>query len=192
MPITYSNALPTPPVISPQSRLSLGMALRGIGGVPASGASPWSDAANSLLAVPFVLEAAETTFYKAWWLNGGTVGNNTEAGIWDANYNKIVTTGSVANAGTASLPQAAAFASSATPTLPPGLYYMGIAHDSTTTGHFFRWSVATVGTALWQGLGCWKQAAITLGSLAATATPASLTNVALPTFGLITRSVFDL
>jgi hypothetical protein len=178
--------LASPPTITPACRLSLGGAIARTGaGAAASGASPWSDAANCLLACPFVLET-KTTFYKGFWVNGTAAGGNTEVGIWDSAYNKITTTGSVAGSGN-SVPQVAALA--ATTTVPPGNYYMGIAHSATTTGQLYRWAAAL--SAYWQALGCWKQASITLGSLAATATPGDMTNVAFPIFGLITRSVFD-
>lgn len=180
---------PSPPVIVPGGRLGLGCGAmtRGGFGAPASGASPWSDAANCLLAWPFVLET-QTTFYKGFWVNGsGTIGGNREVGIWDDSYNKIVTTGAIAASGT-SVPQASVFASSATPTLGPGQYYIGMACSVTTTGNQFRWPVTTIGAGIQQGLGCWKQASITLGSLAATATPGDITNIAFPVCGLITRS----
>ncbi len=179
--------LASPPIITLASRCSAGGAISRLGlGAAASGASPWSDAANCLLAFPFVIESP-TTFYKGMWVNGGSVGGNSEVGLWDASFNKIVTTGSIAGSG-ASVPQSTALSS--TVTMPPGLYYAGMAHDATTTGQLIRWSVATIGIALFQGLGCWRQSGITLGSLGATATPGDLTNVAFPVFGLITRTVF--
>jgi len=191
MAYPIGTRLPSPPIITIASRLSVGGAFARIGaGVAATGASPWSVTANSILAFPFVLET-QTICYKGVWVNGGTVGSNYEVGIWDnaASPNKIITTGSVAAAGSANVPQAAAFTS--TVTLPPGQYYAGIAHNATTTAHISRWSLATTGAAFWQSFGCWLQAGITLGSLAATATPADMTNVAFPLFGIITRTVFD-
>ncbi len=181
--------MPSPPVITAVSRGALGgsMIVRMGGTTPATGTSPWSDAANSLLAFPFVIEV-DTTFYKGFWVNGSAAGGNSEVGIWDAAYNKIVTTGSVAGSGN-SVPQAAAFASSATPKLQPGLYYAGMAHSATTTNQLARMSCGSSG--LLQAAGCWKQAGITLGSLAATATPGDMTNAVFPFFGLITRTVFD-
>lgn len=116
---------------------------------------------------------------------GGTV--NREVGIWDDAYNKIITTGAVAGANTNSVPQSAAF--TATVTLPPGLYYAGMAYNATTTNTHFRFAASVI--AVWQAMGCWRQAAITLGSLAATATPGDMSNVAFPLFGLITRSAYD-
>jgi hypothetical protein len=182
--------LPSPPNIWVGGRLSIGGTAGRSSANPGTGVSPWSDAANCLLGVPFQLEAARTTFYKGWWLNGSSAGTTAaEVGIWDEAYNKITTTGSVVGSGN-DIPQSSALAT--TVTLGPGRYYMGMAANQTTTNRWSRFSVATVGVALWQGLGCWKQAAITLGSLAATATPADITNVALPAFGLLTRTVFDL
>jgi hypothetical protein len=180
--------LPSPPVITLGSRLSVGCSfLARTGGTTAAatGASPWSDAANCLLAFPFILEAAQTAFYKGFWVNGSSTGGNSEVAIYDGAYNKIISTGSVGNA-TNSVPQSAAFSS--TVTLPPGAYYACMAHDATTTNHFARWTSLKV---YYQMVGCWKQASITLGSLPSTATPADMTNAAFPLFGLITRSVFD-
>lgn len=188
---TYGIApRPSPPIISPACRLSLGcQLLRFTFNSPASGASPWSGAANVLKAVPFVLEA-KTTFYKAYWGMGAAGGTaNREVGIWDDAYNKIVTTGAVAGDNSNSVPQVAAL--SATVTLPPGPYYMGMAFAATTTGTNHRWSLATLGTMNTRAMGLWAQASITLGSLAATATPVVHDNLAIPVFGLITRSVFD-
>lgn len=182
------RGMPSPPVITLASRSSIGSGLiKTATAAPATGISPWSDAANCLLAFPFVLEQM-TTFYKGFWVNGSAAGNNSEVGIWDDAYNKITTTGSVAGSGN-SVPQAATLG--ATVTLPPGLYYAGMAHNATTTNQLFRWSVGTQGQAYWQAMGCWRQSGITLGSLGSTATPGDMTNIAFPLFGLITRSVFD-
>jgi hypothetical protein len=185
---TYGlRALPTPPMVTFASRCSLGM-VRSISGAAATGVSPWSNAANALLAFPFVLEAP-TTFYRGFWVNGSAAGGNSEVGIWDEDYNKICTTGSVAGSGN-SVPQSTAFTGGVFGSygLPPGLYYAGMAHDATTTNQLFRWSVATHGAAAWQAEGCWREAGVTLGSLAATATPGDMTNIAFPLFGLITRA----
>ncbi len=180
--------LASAPVITLASRHAMGGNVRyAAAGAPASGVSPWSDAANCLLAFPFTIEAP-TTFYKGFWVNGSSAGGNSEVGIWDVNYNKITTTGSQAESGN-SVPQA--FALAATIILPPGRYYAGMAHSATTTNQVFRWSVATTGISLWQAMGCWRQSGITLGSLAATATPGDMSNIAFPLFGLITRTFFD-
>lgn len=176
----------SPPTITPASRLSIGGAMRMSNpGAPATGASPF--AGNDILAFPFTLET-DTTFYKGFWVNGSSAGGNSEVGIYDEAFNKIVTTGSVAGSGN-SAPQAAAL--TATTALPSGFYYAIMAHSVSTTNQIQRWSVTTFGTGLWQAAGCWRQASITLGSLPATATPADIANDGFPLFGLITRSAYD-
>lgn len=179
--------LPSPPVITLGCRLGIPSMRSMVNTGATSGASPWSDAANCLLAFPFVLEAPTTTFYKGFWCNGSAAGSNAEVGIWNEAYEKITTTGSVGGSGN-NVPQSAALAS--TVTLPPGLYYAGMASNSTTTNRYMRWSV-TGNLRFMTLLGCWRQSGITLGSLAATATPGALTNAGWPLFGLITRSGFD-
>lgn len=180
--------VPAAPTITLVSRNAVGSGIVRTGIVsPASGASPWSDAANALLAFPFTLVGA-TTFYKGFWVNGSAAGGNSEVAIYDENFNKIVTTGSVAGA-TNSVPQVAAL--TATVRLAPGLFYAAMAHDATTTNQLSRFAITSIGNVIWQSLGCWRQAGITLGSLPATATPGDMTTVGFPLFGLITRSVFD-
>jgi len=179
---------PSPPLITLGSRVSMGSSLRTTAVAPATGASPWSDAANTLMAFPFMLETT-TTIYKGFAVTGSSPGSNFEVGILDDAYNKIVSSGSVSGGAVASVPVMADFTDV---TLPPGLYYAGMSCDATTTGRWFRWTLGTIGTALWMSLGCWKQASAGPGSFPSpTATPADLTNVAFPLFGLITRSVFD-
>ncbi len=181
--------LQSPPTITPASRCAMGGAISRFGvAAAASGVSPWSDAANTVLAFPFVLES-DTTFYKGFWLNGsGTIGGTRDIAIYDENYSLIVGTGAATGATGTNVPQSVAF--TATTTLAPGRYYAGMGCSVTTTNNQFRWSVATVGTGLWMSAGCWKYADANPIS-DATATPADLTNVAFPVFGLITRSAFD-
>lgn len=177
---------PSPPVIAPGSRLALGAAMRSSGaGTAASGVSPWSDAADTVIAYPFVLEVP-TTFYKVWWANGSAAGGNSDVAIFDEDAKFIVGTGAATAGSGNSAPQIVAL--TATTTLPPGRYYAGMSHSATTTNQVYRYSAAA--SAYWQALGCWKStdaAPINLD-----ATMADLTNVALPLFGLLTRSVFDL
>lgn len=192
-----TRALASPPIITPVSRCALGGGISRLGfGAAGTGVSPWSDAANTVLGFPFIVEAP-TTIYKGFWVNGSSVGNNSEVcvlaprlGVAGSNTMDILaTTGSVGNSG-ASVPQAAAFSGGAI-TLSPGIYYAGLGANATTTNRYFRWSVATTGAGFWMTFGCWKSNAITLGSLGSTLTQNTLTNVAFPLFGLITRSAYD-
>lgn len=182
--------MPSPPLITAASRIALGHGQAATTATaPVSGTSPWSDAANTLLAFPFMLEV-QTTVYKGFAVTGSAAnaGTNFEVGILDSAFNKIVSSGSVSQGGTNSVPVVADLTDT---TLPPGLYYAAMSCDNTTTNRWTRWTVATIGTLKWQSLGCWKQASAGPGSFPTTATPADLTNTAFPVFGLITRSVFD-
>jgi hypothetical protein len=181
--------LPSPPVISIVSRGAPGAAVqRLVNANAASGVSPWSDAADTVLAFPFVIEAP-TTFYKVFWVNGSAAGGNSDVAIYDENYNLIVGTGAATAGSGNSVPQVVAL--TATTTLPPGRYYAGMTHSATTTNQIFRFpNASNMALAMWQALGCWKftdNAPIS----SATATPADYSNSAFPWFGLITRSVFD-
>lgn len=182
------RALPSPPIITLASRCALGGSLSRItNAAPATGVSPWSDAAGTVLAFPFVLES-DTTFYKVFWVNGaGTLGGTRDVAIYGDDFKFVVGTGAATAAATINVPQIVAL--TATTTLPPGLYYAGMGCSVTTTGNVVRWSAATIGIAAFMGVGCWKFADANPINL--DATPADLTNVAFPLFGLITRSVFD-
>lgn len=181
----------SPAVIVPGGRCSMPAMRELIVSAAASGASPWSDAADGLLAYPFVVEAP-TLINKFFWVNGTSVTTSTsDMALYDASFNKVGTaTGSITNANI-NVPQATAPSGGAF-TIPPGLYYCAITHAQTTTGHFFRWSSGTFGIAVWKSLGCWKMAAQAAGSTPATATPGAITNVAFPLCGIVTRSAFDL
>ncbi len=183
------RGMPSPPTITPASRCAIGTTVSRFAttNAPATGISPWSDAADTVLAFPFVLEQT-TPFYKVFWLNGsGTIGGTRDIAIYDAAFNFIVGTGAATSATGVNAIQTIAL--TATTTLPPGLYYAGMGCSVTTTNNVIRWSIATIGIALWMAAGCWKTTDANPINL--NATPADLTNVAFPIFGLITRSGFD-
>ncbi len=183
-----SQPMPTPPTITLASRCACGPTMRLLGiSAPATGLSPWSDGADTVLAFPFVIEAP-TTFYKVFWVNGSAAGNATDVGIYDASANFIVGTGAATTGSGTSVPQIVSL--SATTILPPGLYYCGITHGATTTNQFTRWAAAQISHLKF--LGCWKSSATDAAPLnTASLTMAALSNVAMPLYGLITRSVFD-
>lgn len=151
----------------------------------ASGASPF-DAANEMLAFPFVLWQT-TPMNKVWVYNGSSPGDNFSIGLYDADFKLLAETASTGGSG-ASDAQTVTLQRK----LSAGLYYLALAADNATTNRYFRWTVATLGASYWKMFGCWKQASITLGALPNPATPVACTNIAFPYFGLITRTVFDL
>lgn len=183
------HVMPSPAVITPMSRVSpvaeiFGRIADGIG-LPATGTSPWSDAADTVLAFPFILEAPQTRIYKGFWLNGSNAGGNSDIAIYDESYNLLTSAGSIAGSGN-DAPQIVTLGISPI-ILPPGVYYAGMSHSATTTNQVCRWSGYM---SIWQLGGCWKFSDNPPIS-SATATPADLTNNGFPVFGLITRSVFD-
>jgi hypothetical protein len=158
------------------------------GGTPgsASGTSVFA-AANEMLAFPFTLTTLpHTHINKVWWHNGTSVSANLSVGIYDADFNLMIETASTAQSGT-STPQMVSMPCK----LSPGLYYCALACSSNTTNRLYRWSVAG-GASIFKSLGCWKQASITVGALPNPATPVVCTTVGFPTFGLLTRTAFDL
>jgi hypothetical protein len=184
--LTWVGPLPTPPVITMGSRNSVaGCTTRPNQTVPASGTNPFN-AANEMVAYPFCITDT-VTVYKGFWVNGSSIGGNSSLAIYNSENVQLVQSASTLNAG-ASSPQSVAMQVS----LSPGVYFAAMASNTgTTTNRYFRWSIATTGAVFWRAYGCWRQAGITLGSLPATATPVGYTNIAMPIFGLITRSNFD-
>lgn len=179
--------MPSPYVITMHGRCSAGAAIARTGTtISASGTNPFN--ANEQLAFPFQLDCP-TTIYKAAWMNGSAAGGNFSVAVYDADFKLLAQTASTAGSGN-SVPQVAALTS--TVKLPPGLYYAALAHDSTTNNRVHRWTVTNVGTLMWNGMGCWREGSVTVGSQPATATPVACTNVGFPHFGLITRSGYDL
>lgn len=72
---------------------------------------------------------------RLWWVNGSAAGGNWDIGIFSVAGTRLLSSGSVAGSGN-SAPQ---FDSGYDFLLPPGRYFLGLAHDSTTanrvTGH---------------------------------------------------------
>lgn len=97
--------------------------------------------ANTALYFP-VLVRAPVTIYQMAWTNGGTLGSNVDAGIYDGGSKaRLVSTGSTAQSGASTL-QAVDVADTL---IPPGLHYLAMVMDS-TTGQVSRTSVsATAG-----------------------------------------------
>lgn len=187
-PRTGTIPLPSRPIITMErGDHSIGAdGLSGLGSASAaSGASPFN-AANEMVAFPFVLWKP-TEIFKGFVYNGSSAGGNFSLAIYDADFNVCAQTASTGGTG-ASAPQTVSLPAK----LAAGSYYVAMAADNNTTNRYFRWTIATVGAGLWKMCGCWRQASITVGSLPSTATPVAYTNVAFPLFGLITRSNFDL
>jgi hypothetical protein len=90
------------------------------------GASAWP-AADRAIFVPFCLSEPQLV-KKMLWFNGPTVSGNTDAGIFDMAGNRIISTGSVAQAGTS----ATQIADVTDTLLRPGLFMLAMAADNAT------------------------------------------------------------
>jgi hypothetical protein len=133
--------------------------------------------ANLAIYVPFVI-SSRIIATQMFTVNGATAGNNIDVGIYTADGTRLVSIGSTAQSGTATIQ---AFNITDTE-LGPGLYYMAIAMNG-TTGTLY--SSLPTARAL-RAMGCFNQA--TAFALPATATFASVANAYIPVFGLTTRS----
>lgn len=102
-------------------------------GTPASGAWP---AANLALYIPISIPLP-TIVTKFFWELGAGVADNSDIGLFDWSGRKLVSTGSTAHSGSAGDKQITTLSSSVF--LQPGTYWLGISHDTNTTG-FQRWN----------------------------------------------------
>ena len=102
------------------------------------GSGAWLGA-NLPFAIPFLLPRREVV-YQLGWYNGTSAGDNADVGLYDASWNRIVSTGSTA-ATPSSAPQ---FVDISDTVLAPGtLYYLVMARDTTTSARQRRWNVAS-------------------------------------------------
>jgi hypothetical protein len=107
----------------------------------------------------------------AWWVNGTTLGSNVDIGVYDNEGNRLVSTGSTAQSGTAA-PQSVTVSK----LLAAGFYYFAMAVNN-TTGTFHHGA-----TQFWGfSAGCYQQA--TAFALPSTATFAQAQLMRIPKFG---------
>lgn len=133
-------------------------------------AAAWP-AANLAIYIPFRV-AGIAIATKIFWYNGATVGTNSvDVGIYDAQGNKLVSSGSTLTAGVSSL-QSADITDT---TLRRGLYFMAMAVNG-TTDTFSR--ASSVDVRHLRGVAMYQQA--TAFNLPTTAVFAAVTNAYLP------------
>ena len=141
--ITVESGLGTlvPDIIHPGSSCSIGPGLAAMGvSVPTS--ATWGLATSYGLFIPFYITVPQTVF-KFFAVTGSTAAGNEDIGIYDETLNKIISTGSTA--------QAAGFhlIDVADTELDTGNHYMGITQDDATST-YFNWALdarlqATIG-----------------------------------------------
>lgn len=141
----------------------------------ASGAWPSS---NLAILIPFSL-SKKILVNALFWVNGATASGNVDAGIYDANGTRLLSTGSTAQSGTSAIQ---VISTSATE-IGPGLFYLALAMDN-TTGTIVR---TLSGQSLRNKMAGMAQAATSF-VLPATLTFASVGQDYIPMVGLSTRS----
>jgi hypothetical protein len=129
-----------PIVLSPAAPQSLGYALNAMGLGAASVTWP---TANKALTVPFSV-FSPITIVKMFVINGAAVSGNIDVGIYSKASQKLVSSGSTAQAGTSAIQEF-----NITDTLlMPGMYFFAVALDN-TTGTLEMWNPnAAIGKSL--------------------------------------------
>lgn len=169
-----------PLIISPWSDLSIYGIASVLGLVTMQGmASATYPVANQAVFVPFVVPSFMPAV-QMFCANGSAANTgNIDVGLYSPDGTRLVSKGSTAQGGGSDTMQAFA----AVYNLAPGLYYMALACDSTSTT-FYR---GTPTTRLLQALGVFTQTASF--PLPATVTFATCASAYLPFFGLSSRSL---
>lgn len=95
-------------------------------GRSAAASAVWPSA-NRALFIPVVVPCRVTVFQLGWY-NGATASGNVDAGIYDLAGNRLVSTGSIAQAGVSALQ----LVDTTDTVLPPGNYFLALAMDNIT------------------------------------------------------------
>jgi hypothetical protein len=144
----------------------------------ASAPTPVSTVIGAAATVLFPVDVFEPiTLVKAFVMNGATVNGNFDIGIYDANLNKLFSTGSTAQAGASAIQEV----DIADFQLDIGAYHLAFALSSTTAA-YFAWSTSFSAVA---GSNFMTAAAFPLPATFVSAGPTSGT----PLFGFSARSL---
>lgn len=159
MPDWPSVLLPPFTVVSPFSEESSASQLHNVSiNAPASG----TVTQNQAYFFPFRLDVGRTAV-KMFAMNGATANGNTDVGIYDDQFNYLISSGATLQSGTNAIQEF-----DITDTyLPPGLYWMALS-SSSATATFFRVAAATDEAALSNVAGYQQATAHPLPTSAAT------------------------
>lgn len=137
-------------IITPFSVESIAVYGQATIGTAATSVGAWPTA-NAAIFIPFRV-GQPITIVKITWQNGATASGNVDVGIYDSEGNRLVSSGSTAQTGTAALQTV----DISDVTLNNGLYYMAMVMDNTTGTVRRTISIP----AVWaQALGVYSQAA---------------------------------
>lgn len=171
--------LPPVLILTNSDRYGVGSDIRLTGaGVPTSAA--WT-AVNRALYLPLYIDRPGIVT-KLLAYNGATAAGNVDIGLYDRNYNRIVSKGSTAQAGTSVLQEFDVTDFS----IVPGVYFVGLAASLTTTTFFM--CVTNISGYL-GGMGITQEASAL--PLPATATPVQVGSavVQVPVAGIAFRAL---
>lgn len=180
MPEFPETSLPNLPVVSTHSEECMGSLLRYfVWG--AAGNAAWQTA-NFALFYPWRVESP-LTIVKGLTINGSTASGNIDIGVYDSEFNRIVSAGGAAQAGTSTIQE---FDITDTDIMP-GQYWMAIALSS-TSGTMIRTIAGTDEISLAGAPILGMAAAYPLPSVA-TPTLTSTSNPPIPLFGFTTQTL---
>lgn len=157
--------------------LGIGRYLLGINGETPYGSAVYPTA-NKAVLVPFIAPHP-ITIVKVFWNNGTAVAGNVDVGIYDLNGNRLVSTGSTAQAGTTVMQSV----DTTDVQLSGGRYFMALAASS-GTAQFLRWNQVA---GLFGAAGVLEAA--TSFPLPDPIVPAAMTMAYLPSFGITARTI---
>lgn len=175
LPLVLANATLTymPLVVSSVSRNCIGNELAAVGASPSSN-TLWGTANLAILIPLIVNESFVVT--RGWIFTGTTAAGNWDVGVYDSSFALLGHTGSVAEAGSQVLQDAALSI-----TLSPGRYWLALSSDA---ANFSFGGMAPVGAPRVRFMGV--RSATGDFPLANTPTLATLSLAVIPSFGLST------
>lgn len=179
MPLTSGQLAPLlDTLIAPNSvRYGVGMDMISVASsTPTSTAWP---AINRALYLPLYIDRPGMVT-KFWTLNGAAAAGNVDIGLYDRNYNRLSSTGAIAQAGTNVIQEydVTDFA------IVRGVYFLGLAASLTTTTFFMQ--TQAVG-AVFNGMGITQQASAL--PLPNPAVPAQQVTTFVPIAGIAFRTL---
>lgn len=174
-----------PPVISPWHYPESASGFMGFGGMGAAASTTWVTG-NTAVYYPFMLTGVVTVVDLYWWV-GATQGGNVDVGIYDAQKNRLVSSGSTAMSATVNTIQVLSCTDT---TLLPGDYLMGGVCSVNTGTIFVGASGVTDETGLVMAPIYEQASALPLPDPCVPVVSTGTTFITNPGFGAICRSVF--
>ena len=165
-------------LVHPWAHAALGVDLQAMG-QGTFGSQTWT--ANLAVYIPFTL-ARPKTIAKFFWANGGTLGGNTDVGVYSFGLTKLSSSGPTANSGVSDLQ----VVDVTDLVIGPGRYWLALTCDSGT--QIFG-SCDSVNVSAQDCLGIKQEAAGYSSGLKASPTLSAPTVQSVPMFGFTPRSV---